>query len=176
MTKIFTDKSNIERSFYLQIIDIAAGGWHSAAISAFNDLYVWGWNVNGQLGLPLYKVVETTVNGDQTRKEMQKKASVFTLPVLLDLPMYGDDDGKNDGYHLLESQFNPVQVFAGTRHTIVRTADGSALGTGWNKYKQIGVDNSENDKFEKLKTNDLILNDDYRIVCGEWCSMYFSIK
>ncbi|KAK3582772.1 hypothetical protein CHS0354_015299 [Potamilus streckersoni] len=30
---------------------IAAGGWHSTAVTAEGDLYVWGWNESGQLGL-----------------------------------------------------------------------------------------------------------------------------
>lgn len=30
---------------------ISAGGWHSCALSKDGDMYVWGWNVNGQLGL-----------------------------------------------------------------------------------------------------------------------------
>jgi len=33
----------------MKIIKIAAGGWHSAAISEFNDLYMFGWNESGQL-------------------------------------------------------------------------------------------------------------------------------
>lgn len=33
-------------------VQIAAGGWHSAAISEFNDLYMFGWNESGQLALP----------------------------------------------------------------------------------------------------------------------------
>ncbi|XP_077992237.1 RCC1 domain-containing protein 1-like [Glandiceps talaboti] len=32
---------------------VAAGGWHSAAVSAIGDVYVWGWNEAGQLGLPM---------------------------------------------------------------------------------------------------------------------------
>ncbi|ETN60080.1 RCC1 domain containing 1 [Anopheles darlingi] len=35
----------------VKIVDIAAAGWHSAAVSAFGDLYTWGWNNQGQLGL-----------------------------------------------------------------------------------------------------------------------------
>uniref|UniRef100_A0A8W7M464 Uncharacterized protein n=1 Tax=Anopheles arabiensis TaxID=7173 RepID=A0A8W7M464_ANOAR len=35
----------------VKVIDIAADGWHSAAVSAFGDLYTWGWNNQGQLGL-----------------------------------------------------------------------------------------------------------------------------
>ena len=30
---------------------VAAGGWHSAATSDSGDVYVWGWNDQGQLGL-----------------------------------------------------------------------------------------------------------------------------
>lgn len=33
----------------LRITKIAAGGWHSACISQFNDLYMFGWNESGQL-------------------------------------------------------------------------------------------------------------------------------
>ena len=29
---------------------IAAGGWHSVALTASNDVYVWGWGAHGQLG------------------------------------------------------------------------------------------------------------------------------
>lgn len=108
---------------------------------------------------------------------MQKKATVFTSPEVLDLPKCGDD-GAEGGNGLPESQYDLVEVFAGTRHTIVRTADGTVLGSGWNKYKQLGsnLDRDEQDKFVKLKTTDSHLSDDYRIVCGEWSSMYFSIK
>ncbi|XP_035777707.1 probable E3 ubiquitin-protein ligase HERC3 [Anopheles albimanus] len=35
----------------VKIVDIAAAGWHSAAVSSFGDLYTWGWNNQGQLGL-----------------------------------------------------------------------------------------------------------------------------
>ncbi|RZC34127.1 RCC1 domain containing protein [Asbolus verrucosus] len=35
----------------IKIEAIEAGGWHSCALSKYGDLYVWGWNGNGQLGL-----------------------------------------------------------------------------------------------------------------------------
>ncbi|XP_076439654.1 uncharacterized protein LOC143279493 [Babylonia areolata] len=31
---------------------VAAGGWHSAAVTECGDLFMWGWNESGQLGLP----------------------------------------------------------------------------------------------------------------------------
>lgn len=36
----------------LQVMQIAAGSWHSCALTADGVLYVWGWNSDGQLGLP----------------------------------------------------------------------------------------------------------------------------
>ncbi|XP_014664090.1 PREDICTED: uncharacterized protein LOC106806607 isoform X2 [Priapulus caudatus] len=36
----------------LKIIAVAAGGWHSLALSDIGDVYTWGWNESGQLGLP----------------------------------------------------------------------------------------------------------------------------
>lgn len=35
----------------IKISAIAAGGWHSCALSEQGDLYTWGWNCNGQLGI-----------------------------------------------------------------------------------------------------------------------------
>lgn len=35
----------------IKISAIAAGGWHSCAVSEEGDLYTWGWNSNGQLGI-----------------------------------------------------------------------------------------------------------------------------
>jgi len=36
----------------MRIKKIAAGGWHSACISQFDDLYMFGWNESGQLAQP----------------------------------------------------------------------------------------------------------------------------
>lgn len=36
----------------INIVQIACGGWHSCALSESGDVYIWGWNESGQLGLP----------------------------------------------------------------------------------------------------------------------------
>ena len=36
----------------MRVRKIAAGGWHSAIISQFDDLYMFGWNESGQLAQP----------------------------------------------------------------------------------------------------------------------------
>ncbi|XP_042204069.1 probable E3 ubiquitin-protein ligase HERC1 isoform X1 [Homarus americanus] len=35
------------------ISSISCGGWHSVALSDSGDVYIWGWNENGQLGFPV---------------------------------------------------------------------------------------------------------------------------
>ncbi|XP_043244131.1 RCC1 domain-containing protein 1-like [Amphibalanus amphitrite] len=35
----------------LAITQVCAGGWHTAALSSSGDVYTWGWNESGQLGL-----------------------------------------------------------------------------------------------------------------------------
>lgn len=44
----------------VRIVQIAAGGWHSCALSETGDLYIWGWNESGQLGLPCRNVSGST--------------------------------------------------------------------------------------------------------------------
>ena len=36
----------------MRIRKVAAGGWHSACISQYDDLYMFGWNESGQLAQP----------------------------------------------------------------------------------------------------------------------------
>ncbi|XP_037504752.1 RCC1 and BTB domain-containing protein 1 isoform X2 [Rhipicephalus sanguineus] len=49
------------------LVGAAAGGWHSAALSDAGDLYLWGWNLNGQLATE------------------PKQKPLSALPVLLDM-------------------------------------------------------------------------------------------
>ncbi|XP_031753461.1 RCC1 domain-containing protein 1 isoform X2 [Xenopus tropicalis] len=48
--------------------EVAAGGWHSAGISESGDIYTWGWNESGQLGLPC-KTQQCSVSTKQSHKE-----------------------------------------------------------------------------------------------------------
>jgi alpha-tubulin suppressor-like RCC1 family protein len=48
------------------LLKIAAGGWHSAAISEFDDLYMFGWNESGQLALPTNLARDGTLPIKQT--------------------------------------------------------------------------------------------------------------
>lgn len=80
----------IEALAGIRIIKIAAGGWHSCALSAEGDLYTWGWNGNGQLGL----------------KYENEPLSVMATPHAVDTN--SDDD----------LQINIVNVACGSRHTV----------------------------------------------------------
>lgn len=95
----------------------------------------------------------------------QKNSTVFVTPTLVDLPKQRADSTTDD-------QYAPSQVFAGERHTIVSTKEKVLLAAGWNKYKQLGLDDArENgDKFEVI--SDIELNGSGRIICGDWCTIY----
>lgn len=135
----------IEALAGLKIVDIAAGSFHSVAISSFGDVYSWGWNTNGQLGLP--KVAQHTFE-----KASQSHQQVFTSPQLIELE--DDETIKN--------------VYCGSKHTILKTERNRLLVTGLNNYGQLGLssDKDDIDKFTELPIKDV--NDKTRIVCGYW--------
>ncbi|XP_058454526.1 E3 ubiquitin-protein ligase HERC2 [Malaya genurostris] len=95
----------IEALAGLKIVDIAAGGWHSGAISAFGDLFCWGWNSKGQLG---------------QIDEQQQKASVFSLPQLVEI---SDGDGEDVSFE---------QVYCGMCHTVAIDSKGLLYFAGSN--------------------------------------------
>lgn len=148
--------------FLLQVIDIAAGGWHSVAISVFNDLYAWGWNVNGQLGLPIYQQIKES-------KVRRKNATVYPSPELVNLFKQRENDSDEDMHEV-------CQVAAGLRHTLVKTNDGTLLSAGWNKYGQLGFDRDSPDVDNFVEIESIRLTESDHIICGDWSTLYFKWK
>lgn len=133
-------------------------------MSAFNDLYVWGWNVHGQLGLPLYKPHDSSTPPPNDESDQQRYASVIAQPVLIDLPYTSAEDPS------LESHYSPVAVYAGVSHSIVKAADGSLLGAGWNKYGQLSNDSSS-ENLSNFHVIDVNFGDNFNVICGNWSTI-----
>lgn len=161
---------------------MAAGGWHSVAVSAFNDLYAWGWNVNGQIGQSLYKTYKSTIKNGETLIEKQKCPTVFASPMIVDLAkMSGqadvDDHVNNDEDDFPnENQYHAVSVSAGSRHTLVNVEEGLVLGAGWNKYGQLGSDKRTRDFDRFHAINCANISNNVHYVCGEWSTFAIPIS
>lgn len=139
---------------------IAAGGWHSAAISAFGDVYTWGFNSNGQLGLRIYK----------TETQTLKEPTVYPLPEMLELPVCQCFKNESDE----KNSCSPLKVVAGGRHTIILMTCGSVYVSGWNKYGQLGIEKCKEycDSFTfLLEFSDKSNLQNKQIICGNWCTL-----
>ncbi|XP_037728948.1 RCC1 domain-containing protein 1 [Drosophila subpulchrella] len=143
----------------IKITQIAAGGWHSAAISAFGDLYTWGLNCTGQLGMRVMKP-----------GGFLKEPTVYPLPQLQDLPECGCSQGAESN-----DDCAPLRVFAGSRHTLLIRRCGRPWASGWCKHGQLGkqLQNlSYVDAFQAL--DGIIMNttsDD--VFCGPWSTLLY---
>ncbi|ETN77414.1 hypothetical protein NECAME_11042, partial [Necator americanus] len=62
----------------VRVISIAASGWHSAALTADGDVYVWGWNHRGQLG-------DEKVSTYRTQVEYDERVELYPSPLEIDL-------------------------------------------------------------------------------------------
>ncbi|XP_029431127.1 RCC1 domain-containing protein 1 isoform X2 [Rhinatrema bivittatum] len=167
--------------------DVAAGGWHSVSVSEAGDIYVWGWNESGQLGLPcktLSKVTKRTTavlqegmgagrnsvekishEGEATKAcENDFRAefiSVQAFPALLDLPEGAE----------------AAKAGCGSRHTAVVTRHGSLYTWGWGKYGQLGHRDTASSDYPKLveyfSQQQLYVQD---VVCGSWSTYVLTVE
>lgn len=129
----------------IRIIKISAGGWHSCAISEYGDLYVWGWNDMGQLGV----------------KEGSQNVQSFGLPTLVDI--YDDDGRKN--------QLNILDVACGNRHTAILLEDKSIWTSGNNKYGQLGLGTQKIYQKVVYFKKSLTYKSDCELNCGPWSTI-----
>ncbi|GLD60220.1 RCC1 domain-containing protein 1 [Lates japonicus] len=160
---------------------VATGGWHSVCISDGGDLYVWGWNESGQLGLPSRGLRKAP----QQQRRQQAGASC-------------QDDSKSPDRELNETErreevFISIQAFpalldvtppceirtvcCGSRHTAAVTTRGDLYTWGWGEYGQLGhqtlVSSDEPQCVEFFREQQMHVVD---VVCGTWNTFAAVIK
>lgn len=134
----------VEALMGIQIIKIAAGGWHTLALSCSGDIYAWGWNEHGQLG-----ITENNVNVSQS------------IPKLIDLY---DEAGD-----LVE--VNVKDIACGSRHSAFLDTNNGLWTTGLNAFGQIGDGLKKKYCYEFKKVFDFEGNKDCHLSCGPWATV-----
>ncbi|XP_062276379.1 RCC1 domain-containing protein 1-like isoform X2 [Scomber scombrus] len=182
---------------------VATGGWHSVCISDGGDLYVWGWNESGQLGLPSQAL-------RKAQQQSGQQADVSTSP--RENPQEGEDD---------KEVFISIQAFpallditpsceiktvsCGSRHTAVVTSKMSLLAMdahffgelmsvifiisyflilatgdlytwGWGEYGQLGhqtLSSDEPQQVEFFREQQMCV---VNVVCGAWNTFAAVVK
>lgn len=137
----------------IQIIDVSAGGWSSAAVSAFGDLYVWGWNSCGQLGLKVFSPDLLKTNSFDIKRKFQ---TVYTVPTLVILE---DHNQTTDSSY---TELSVSKVYCGCKHTIIRTTDNRIFVTGSNAYKQLGLKSDSSTQFHQGRTKRETFIDEFK--------------
>ncbi|XP_075431589.1 RCC1 domain-containing protein 1 isoform X1 [Ascaphus truei] len=138
--------------------EVAAGGWHSVSVSEGGDIYCWGWNESGQLGLPSKTLAQERGNaGDAPTEGQVAEANEFitiqAFPALIDLP----------------DELEAAKTSCGSRHTAVVTRAGNLYTWGWGKYGQLGHGDTRSLDQPKLveyfPQKQLCVND---VICRHW--------
>lgn len=133
---------------------IGAGGWQSAALSIFGDIYIWGFNKIDYQDVGVYKVADRLHQPD-----------VHDLPYLMDLPMNccsrRDTESMNNDFSI-EGVCVPINVTVGARHIAFLTTCGTVYTCGCNSYGQLGLPASKGQhNFKIAKT--LPINNNLKI-------------
>eukprot|EP01134_Creolimax_fragrantissima_P000182 CFRG0182T1 len=116
----------------MKMIAIAAGSWHSMALSTEGDVYTWGNASDGQLG---------------------RGADETACPGCIDFADEVPVTVCNDEIGPIGNNVVATKISAGRKHSVVVDSRGRAWGFGNNKYGQLGT---------KLKTRDFLTKLSYQ--------------
>ena len=143
-----TSQSNPDYNFNTtgEIVQVVAGGSHSATVTKDGSLYMWGWNFHGQLG------DGTTTDRYTPVKIMDNVASVslggyHSAAITKDsnLYMWGGNGSGQLGDGITTNRNTPVKIMdnvasvsLGGYHSAAITKNGSLYTWGYNEYGQLG--------------------------------------
>lgn len=142
----------IEALAGIKINDIAAGSFHSVAVSSFGDIYTWGWNTCGQLG------VGSSTSKLSLKQKVKNHQQVFTIPQLVEI----------------DDELEPIlSVHCGCKHTIARTENHRLFVAGSNRMGQLGLsrDVDEVGRFTEAPISGI--NKDTKISTGYWSTFFY---
>ncbi|KAM9854318.1 RCC1 domain-containing protein 1 [Aulostomus maculatus] len=151
---------------------VATGAWHTVCIYG-GDLYVWGWNESGQLGLPSQAIRQTQQQSFQQAgtviKLSQDTTSSCRAPA--------EEEGHKEVFISIQAfpallDITPScdirTVSCGSRHTAAVTTTGNLYTWGWGGYGQLGFQTSCSDEprcVEFFREQHMSVVD---VVCGAW--------
>ncbi|XP_077371584.1 RCC1 domain-containing protein 1-like [Festucalex cinctus] len=163
----------VEALWGMTMSSVATGGWHTVCISDGGDLYVWGWNESGQLGLPSrtaraqkhqssQTVADMSSYKDTPEAAMDKEVfiSIQAFPALVDVTPSCDIK----------------TVGCGSRHTAAVTSTGDLYTWGWGRYGQLGYETSYSDeprRVEFFREQQMHVVD---VTCGAWNTFAAVVK
>lgn len=154
------EPTEVEALAGLKIIKISAGGWHSFALSESGDLYAWGWNDAGQLGVK-DNIKEDLAEGEN-EKILTKRGNSCALPTLLD---FYDTETENWLDDVVVKH-----MACGNRHSAVVLEDNTVWTAGLNKYGQLGFCCQQTQSLSYFKIA-LKSDSDCTVLCGPWCTV-----
>jgi len=123
----------------IKIVDISCSAFCSIAVSSFGDVYSFGWNTNGQLGI---------------KKSTDRCKQVYSVPEIIES---------------IENELDPiVSVSCGYKHTILRSEKNKLFVSGLNNYGQLGINKEDNEIDEFREINVEGINENTILCCGCW--------
>ncbi|CAE7789677.1 UVR8 [Symbiodinium sp. CCMP2456] len=148
-----------------KIVAVAAGFWHTAAITDSGELWTWGRNFYGQLGVgdtkDRHTPVKVSVNG---QKIVAVAAGDWHTAAITDsgeLWTWGSNNHGQLGVGDIKDRHAPVKVSvngekivamaAGYMHTAASTDSGEVWTWGRNNYGQLGVGGATKDRRSPAK-------------------------
>ena len=131
-----------------EITQIAAGHDHSAAVTKDGDLYMWGANGSGQLGIQSNVDSNIPVKVNNSSSTLPEKSVKYVaLGTYRSAAITKDGDlymwGSNS-YTPVKIMENVTAVSLGSYHSAAITKDGSLYMWGYNEYGQLGNGSTTN--------------------------------
>lgn len=138
------------------IVAISAGGAHSFALDADGNVYTWGGNNVGQLGLGDFttrKTPQLVATLPEVDHIVAGRQSSFVIDAAGNLYTWGHNDAGQLGHGDQDNRSSPTpvatlsqitQVASGRFHTLALGADGSVYSWGRNENGELGLGDFEN--------------------------------